>query len=430
MKFLRNSVLVICLCLLTVFLTLGVGALERSECVSAGLNVLASETVMIKSGLVNNDIVFEAEDFERCLNVSVLSSLTVTELPSRSDGVLYLGGGEVSVGQTISRENIGYLNFVFCSEEITSSRFCFSSNFGDYEISCKMRLAEKENHAPNVSFDTKQASIVSTYCDVAVYGTLRANDADGDGIMFEVVKQPKNGTLILDKTSGVYRYLPLGGYNGTDSFKYVAIDDFGNYSAAAEVKLSVDMQKNRLVYADMKDSASHVPAIALTEKGILNADSVGKKNYFNPTETVSRLDFVVAAMRVMGLEDDVVCTQTVFDDDSAIPTAYRGYVSLAQQKNYVCGKISEDGRLLFSPNDMITRAEAAVILSRMISAETSGAIPVFADADDIPAWARDAVERLSALDVLDSKDGYVDAMGTLTKEQTAYMLYRLGMLSE
>ena len=33
------------------------------------------------------------------------------------------------------------------------------------------------------------------------------------------------------------------------------------------MKLSVDMQKNRLVYADMKDSASHVPAIALTEKG-------------------------------------------------------------------------------------------------------------------------------------------------------------------
>ena len=54
---------------------------------------------------------------------------------------------------------------------------------------------------------------------------------------------------------------------------------------------------------------------------------------------------------------------------------------------------------------------------------------MFADADDIPAWARDAVERLSALGVLDSKDGCVDAMGTLTKEQTAYMLYRLDMLT-
>ncbi len=429
MNFLRRYVWAISFCLLMAWLTLGVGATQRSDCVSVGLRVLASETTMIKSGLMNNDIVFEAEDFERCLNVSVLSSLTVTELPSRADGVLYLGGGEVSVGQTISRENIGYLNFVFGSEDITSSRFCFSSNFGEYEISCKMRLTDQENHAPTVAFDTKQASTVSTYCDVAVYGTLRATDADGDGIVFEVVRQPKNGTLILDAVGGVYRYLPLGGYNGTDSFKYVAIDDFGNYSAAAEVKLSVDMQKNRLVYADMKDSASHVPAIALTEKGILNAESVGNKNYFNPKETVSRLDFVVAAMRVMDLGDETVYTQTVFDDDAAIPDAYKGYVSLAQQKNYVCGKISEDGRLLFSPNDMITRAEAAVILSRMISVETSGAITVFADADDIPAWARDAVERLSALGVLDSKGGYVDAMGTLTKEQTAYMLYRLDMLT-
>ena len=429
MKFFKISVLTIFFCFMLTALTIGAGAVQRSDCVSVGLRVLAAETEMVKAGLVNNDIVFDAEDFERCLNVSVLSSLTITELPSRADGVLYLGNGEVSVGQTISRENIGYLNFVFGSDEVMVSRFCFASNFGEYDISCKIRLMDKANHAPTVSLDTKEATSVSTYCDVAVYGTLRASDVDGDSIIFEVVEQPKNGTLILDAVGGVYRYLPRDGYNGTDSFRYVAIDDYGHYSAAAEVKLSVDMQKNRLVYADMKNSAAHVSAIAMTEKGILNAESVGNKSYFNPTQTVSRLDFVVAAMRVMAHDDNTVSAQTVFDDDSTIPAAYKGYVNLAQQKNYVCGKISEDGKLLFSPSDEITRAEAAVILSRMISEKPSGAVSVFADADDIPAWARDAVERLSALGVLDSKDGCVDAMGTLTKEQTAYMLYRLDMLT-
>lgn len=411
-------------------LMLNVGAAERSSCVSAGLNVLAARTEMVKAGLVNNDIVFEAEDFERNLNVSALSSVTVTELPSRADGVLYLGNGEVSVGQTISRENLGYLNFVFSSEEIRDSRFCFASNFGDYEISCKMCLVDTANHAPTVSLETKNSISVSTYRDIAVYGELEAVDMDGDSFIFEIVTQPKNGTLTMeDASSGVYRYLPLNGYSGEDSFRYVAVDQYGNYSAAAEVNLRVDMQKNRLVYADMKDSISHAPAIALTERGIMNAAVIGDKSYFHPNKTVSRLDFLVAAMKAIGLEDVADCSSTVFDDDASIPDGLRGYVALAQQKNYICGKIDSEGRLLLSPNDDITRAEAAVILARMIAKPSTDATPVFADSDQVPAWARDAVYTLAELGVIDVRDGYVDALGTLNREQTAYMLYMLESVS-
>lgn len=421
-------VLIACFGLL---LVTNIVAAERSSCVSVGLNVLAARTEMVKAGLVNNDIVFDAEDFERNLNVSALSSLTVTELPSRADGVLYLGNGEVSVGQTISRENLGYLNFVFASEEIRDSRFCFASNFGDYEISCKMCLLDSVNHAPTVSFDTKKSISVSTYRDIAVYGELDAVDTDGDSFIFEIVAQPKNGTLTMeDPSRGVYRYLPLDGYSGEDSFRYVAVDKYGNYSKAAEVTLRVDMQKNRLVYADMKDSISHAPAIALTERGIMSAAVIGDKSYFYPSKAVSRIDFLVAAMKSIGLENVADCPTTVFDDDSSIPDGLRGYVALAQQKNYICGKIDSEGRLLFSPDDEITRAEAAVILSRMLSKESSESKPVFADGDEVPAWAREAVYTLAELGVIDVRGGYVDANATLNREQTAYMLYMMEKVGE
>lgn len=414
-----------------VFLLLpSVAAMESSECVSVGLDVLAARTEMVKAGLVNNDIVFEAQDFERNLNVSALTSVTVTELPSRADGVLYLGNGEVSVGQTISRENLGYLNFVFSSEEIRDSRFCFISNFGSYEISCKMCLLENVNHAPTVSNDTKPSIFVGTYRDIAVYGEMDAVDVDGDKFIFEIVTQPKNGTLTVEDASmGTYRYLPDSGYSGEDSFRYVAIDQYGNYSAAAQVKITVSQQKDWLVYADMTDSISHAPAIALTERGIMSASEIGDKSYFFPSKRVSRLDFLVAAMRVIGYEDAVECATTVFDDDAEILKGWKGYVHLAQQKGYVCGKIDENGRLLFSPNDEITRAEASVILSRMISKEATGVRQVFADEAEVPAWAREAVDTLAKLGVLDSRNGYVDACGTLTREQTAYMLYMLGEIN-
>lgn len=406
-------------------------AQERPECVSSGLKVLAARCEMVKSGLVNNDIVFDAEDFERNLNVSSLSSLTVTSLPSRADGVLYLGNGEVSVGQTISRENLGYLNFVFATEEIRDSRFCFTSNLGEYEISCKMCLLDSANSAPIVSGETKLSNPVGTYRDVAVYGELEAVDMEGDTFVFEIVTQPRHGTLTMESTAlGAYRYMPEEGYSGEDSFRYVAVDEYGNYSAAAEVKLRVDVQKNYLVYADMKNSASHVPAISLTERGILSASALGEKSYFYPEKTVNRLDFVVAAMKVIGYDEVEECSATVFDDDADILAGLKGYVHLAQQKGYVCGKIDGEGNLRFSPDDSITRAEAAVILSRMLGKEATGVRQVFADAHQVPAWAKDAVDTLATLGVLDSQNGHVEPLGTLTRGQTAYMLYRLGQIAE
>ncbi|MBO5305342.1 MAG: S-layer homology domain-containing protein [Clostridia bacterium] len=430
MKIKKITLAMLLLCF-ALFLVLNVGAIERSACVSTGLDILAARTEMVKAGLVNNDIAFDAEDFERNLNVSALSSVTVTSLPSRADGVLYLGNGEVSVGQTISRENLGYLNFVFVNEEIRDSRFCFTSNLGDYEISCKMCLVDTINRAPIVSFDTKKSISVCTYRDVAVYGELEATDADGDDFFFEIVAYPKNGTLTMeDASGGVYRYFPLNGYCGEDSFRYVAVDRYGNYSAAAEVSLKVDMQKNRLVYADMNNSISHAPAIALTERGIMSAATIGDKSYFYPSKTVSRLDFLVAAMKAIGLEDVEDCSSTVFDDDESIPEGLRGYVSLAQQKNYICGRIDREGRLLLSPDDDITRAEAAVILARMLAKPLPDATPVFADGADVPAWARDAVYTLAELGVMDVRNGYVEASATLNREQAAYMLYMLESVSE
>ena len=85
---------------------------------------------------------------------------------------------------------------------------------------------------------------------------------------------------------------------------------------------------------------------------------------------------------------------------------------------------------MLSPDDDITRAEAAVILARMLAKPLPDATPVFADGADVPAWARDAVYTLAELGVMDVRNGYVEASATLNREQAAYMLYMLESVSE
>lgn len=407
-----------------------VTAESESRVVSPGLDVLASGMTMKKSGLVNNDITFEAGDFEKSLNVSTVSSVTITELPARSDGVLYLGGGEVSVGQTVSRENLGSLCFVFAGEEIQSSSFGFRTNHGEHEMLCQLMLLKYENTAPTVSDATETALNVGTYRDITVYGRLDAFDPEGDRLVYEIVEYPKKGILVMENVSlGEYRYMPFSGYTGNDSFRYVVCDEAGNYSESAKVELRITEAKNRLVYADMTESEAHVPAISLTERGIMTASVVNDKNYFEPSKTVTRLEFLVAAMKT--LENDTIpeSAETVFDDNETIPKLYRGYVALAAKKGYICGKIGENGALLLEPNVEITRAEAAVILSRMLDIPSPVIKPVFADEGSIPAWAREAVTALTSVGVLDCRDGHIHAELILTRAEQARMLYQIGRIA-
>ena len=81
--------------------------------VSVGLKVLACQSDMGIYGLTGGEIAFSPEDFERSMNQKRLDYLTVKELPNAALGTLRLGSEAVSVGQTISRENLHKLSMEF-----------------------------------------------------------------------------------------------------------------------------------------------------------------------------------------------------------------------------------------------------------------------------------------------------------------------------
>ena len=170
-----------------------------SEDISSALSVIAEQNKMAKYGIKGNSILFSADDFEKNLNLSGIVSITVTETPSLSEGTLCLGDTVLTSGQTISRSNLDLLNYRAAGKDISTASFKFKVNGGEYEMTCKLYLLDRENSAPTVTMEDERSLKVSTHTSIMVYGMVGAYDPEGDDMRFEVVSYPKNGVLTLTK---------------------------------------------------------------------------------------------------------------------------------------------------------------------------------------------------------------------------------------
>lgn len=392
------------------------------DLLSYGLQVIAASTDMAMSAPVGNEIVFSADAFARALNLASVHSVTVCSLPSVTEGELLLGSTRIAAGQTLSAANLSYMTFAASDDDVTHASFTFVANGANVPMVCNLYFLSEVNYTPTVSMAPELSLRVSTYLGLCAYGTLSAYDPDGDALVYEIVSYPQNGAVRLtDRELGNYVYRPKDGYLGKDSFSYVARDRYGNYSAAATVELNVNLSGTSVTYADMQDSREYNAALTVTEKGIMSGTQIGNRYYFYPDLEVSRLEFLVMAMHAAGITDVPGADQTVFADDADIDPSMKGYVHTAYMLGYVSGS-TVGGTLRFSPNESITRAEAAVILNNILSLGDAAVTPTFADASEIPVWAEDAIYSLSSAGILRGIGGEISPKDALTRSQTAQIL--------
>lgn len=416
--------LVFCL-LLAGVCALSSGAYTR---ISYGADCLADRAELIKSGLRGRDVVFTEADFRQALGVSRVDAITVLSLPAARDGVLKLGSVPVVSGQIISRSELGRLTFVAAGEttDTASFTFCTNSAAGTTALTCTLHLLDRINYAPTVKGLDGGELFVRTQKGIDVFGRMRAEDPENDRLTYLVLAYPQKGSLtVTDEATGAFRYTPAAGQTGTDSFRYVARDAFGNYSSIATVEIQILERSSSLVYADMIRDPAHNAALALAERNILLGSLEGDSMYFRPDGEVTRGEFLVMAMKTTGITPAAGVDRTWFDDDGSIPTAIRPYVATAQLYGYVNGYFDGTG-LYFEADRAITRAEAAVILNNILGADTPDVLPTVADARDIPAWATDAVYALYAEGIFQPTDaGIMDVRAKLDRAAAAEILYAL-----
>ena len=386
---------------------------------SHALHLIADDSSMAMAGIKGGRITFDAEDFARAMNLSSVECITITEAPPITDGELLIGRTVVNGNQTVSKENISLMTYSQKSDTGASSYFKFRCDGSPYEIKCELYMLDSANRAPTLSTASELTLDVSTHKNVKLFGKLSAYDPEGDDIRIEIVSYPKRGTLIMtDASEGTYTYAPSENFTGEDSFVYVARDKYGNYSASKTVSLTVRSTAVAVEYEDLSGTRYHNAALTMAEYRIMGA---GEGSLFLPDGTVSREDFLIMAMRSVGMTDVASASTTPFADTEDMTPTGRAYVSAAYELGYIRGTYV-DGKLCYLPNEPITRAEAAVIVANIIDAATPAVTPVFADSDDIPTFARGAVASLGYMGIISDRDGSIMANADLTRGDAAEML--------
>ena len=400
--------------------------IEAAAFFGTGGAVVAADVNMIKTALIGQKICFTDGDFKSALALSDFDTITITELPLSTEGTLLLSGRRVGKGRVIKRKNLAALVFIPASDTVTECSFKFTVDgyAGGAEIECILKFIDKVNYAPQALGDTAGASNISTQQSISVWGNLAATDPEGDNVEYIIVSYPNRGTLTLtEKDSGRYCYTPSGNYTGKDKFTYVVRDEYGNYSKPMTVSVKVSERMCDTVYRDMEEREEYNAAVAMTAMGVMSGVQLGDDLYFNPDEKVTRAEFVTMAMKCAGIKADTSLTSTYFDDDSEISPSLKGYIATAQRTGLIVGDF-KGGKLLFSPDEEITRYEAAKILADILGANAEGEESVFAGDNDIPVWARSGVYAMCSLGVFDSDD--TSSLGDkITRADVAEYLYRI-----
>ena len=349
-----------------------------------------------KSVTAGGTIPFSAEDFKvqggRRLS---LTALVVESLPDPGAGTLLLGGTVLEVGARVEKTALSGLRFLSVgSPTVSRTRFALKPVFSNGEegepFTVSVTLTDKTNHPP-----VARNMELNTYKNVSVTGYFDAVDGEGDELTFRMISNPARGAVTLaEDGSGRFVYRPYENKTGKDTFTYVAVDGAGNTSAEATVSLRIEKGNAAVTYADLDGHPAHKSAVRLAEEGIYVGAQVAGVHLFEVDRPVTRAEFLAMAMAVAELEPLEDVTVTGFADDARIPDWSRGCVSAAVMAGAVQGGRDETGAVVFAPDEVVTAAQAAVMLDSLLGI-TDVPLEVFA-VQTQSHWAGQAAANLAS----------------------------------
>lgn len=143
---------------------------------------------------------------------------------------------------------------------------------------------------------------------------------------------------------------------------------------------------------------------------------------FRPNATVSRAEIAVFLSRALKLEPATAGTAGLSDADK-LPTWAKDHILSVTGAGLMTGYADT----AFGAGDAITRAEIAVIVARALKL-TLPADPIlsFADANQIPAWAKGAVAAVAEAGLMEGRNNHsFDAKASLTRAEALTLIVRL-----
>jgi uncharacterized protein (DUF2252 family) len=166
---------------------------------------------------------------------------------------------------------------------------------------------------------------------------------------------------------------------------------------AAFVVFAVSEQENEEVVApapqaNLVDISGHWANAAIQRAAELGVVAGYADGSFKPEKAVTRAEFIVMLARLSKWAP--ASSGTAFTDQDSVGGWAANAIAAAVQQGVIAGY--EDGS--FRPNDAITRAEMIVMLARSEKINAAaGAAASFADYEAIPVWARGSVDAFRQL---------------------------------
>lgn len=383
-----------------------------------------SVSAFAKNGPASTPITFTAADF-LVEGTQSLDSILLTQLPALEAGSLTLGDNVLTIGDAVGVSALDGLKFQPLENPTApATSFTFTPIFSDgsagQDVTVGLYLLTAENGAP-----IAENLELTTYRNVAITQRFSATDPEGDLLTFRLVDKPARGAVAISQEPGSteFVYTPYENKTGKDSFTYVAVDAVGNTSAPATVKVRIEKAATKVTYADMEGLPAYLSALRLAEQEVFVGECMNGEYFFRPDQAVTRNEFVAMAMKVAGQDALTTISRTGFSDDTAIPTWAKGYVSSALKAGVVQGTIGPEGQIVFQGSSPVTRAEASVLLNRILRVTDVAAPTLYADSETAPVWAYQAAVNLETAGVLRTDtNGALSLSDSLSRADAAMLL--------
>ena len=182
---------------------------------------------------------------------------------------------------------------------------------------------------------------------------------------------------------------------------------------------NTDISPNHQTFSDIQNVVWAQEAIeALAQMGVISGKEQG---VFAPHDSVTREEFIKIIIGAFKLIDENA--EVDFGDVANNRWSYK-YIASAYQLGIITGEGDS-----FSPDGEMSREDMAVVIYRVFKLsgiESNGENANFADAETISGYAREAVEKLSGMGILNGMgDGTFAPKATVTRAQAAKVVYGL-----
>ena len=180
-------------------------------------------------------------------------------------------------------------------------------------------------------------------------------------------------------------------------------------------------------YADIEDNEVKNAAEKLISLDIIKGERVGGNYYFYPETPITRaaaICYLNAAANIEQASNDNKIL-SVFCDCNDLPEQLMKEANAAYTANIVTGKKTEEG-LYLCPEEYITKAEFFCMLDRAMGSKTSSETEIkYIDRASIPDYAKICVKNLINANILTNSDtSALTPNNTLTKADIAVLLSR------